>query len=224
MFSWSGGALGQQGTQVYSPEVGGMTESEPVRHAGCGACLRENGTKALVWKFVGEGQGSFSPLQSYEYVGQGRGTHEKNVVVTPGRINLYKVLICVAFPICVLLAAAGIYWAVVLARDGDQSAARFANFDCSTGMEQWQEAERDWCCANKGMGCGAARIAQACQQMCTFGGHTASCADRVQWGATHRFAADPNGCTSAYDMVIGQGQCSLCRSCPLAGTNCVHPR
>mmetsp|Transcript_98035 Transcript_98035/g.227349 ORF Transcript_98035/g.227349 Transcript_98035/m.227349 type:complete len:235 (-) Transcript_98035:241-945(-) len=222
-------------SEVYNPELGGLVDSqEPMPPQGCGSCLQEDGTKSLVWKFVGEGRGSFNPLQSYEYVGHGRGTHEKEVVVTPGKFNMQKVcIVAILVPLCLAILGLVIYSVLNAARaaadTGDEGVVEEPSVttepvNCNDGLEaSWSDAQRDFCCGNHGIGCLAVEVRpQVCQTQCHYLSHTATCAFRTQWGANHRFRASGTPCRDALAMV--KGQCSVCAGCNLQDTGCSPPR
>mmetsp|Transcript_49673 Transcript_49673/g.153408 ORF Transcript_49673/g.153408 Transcript_49673/m.153408 type:complete len:185 (-) Transcript_49673:476-1030(-) len=118
----------------------------PVPPSGCGGCLQDNGTKMLTWKYVGEGHGNFQPRQSYDFVGQGRGSYDKEVVVTPGKWNMWKVLLCGSVPLVLLLIGliAASMSGMHLPWGGMGAPARSSNeglpkvsFNCQEGLNEW---------------------------------------------------------------------------------------
>lgn len=195
-----------------------MDETEVIPPTGCGSCLQESGSKSLVWKFVGEGQGTFAPVQNYEYVGSGRGTYEKEVVVTPGRWNMRKVLTLLALPCGVALMVLLLIWSVTAlrARHASRKTVTYSCDELGVLVNTWSATKREWCCANLGRGCPT--TPDGCNQDCTYLGKTGSCAYRIQWGADHRFLNQPAACQQAHQMVLGQ--CSVCRACALELSNC----
>lgn len=220
-----------------------MTDSEiqgQDRCAGahCGL-LKNSGTKSLSWRFVGEGKGSFSPLQSYEYVGRGQGAFEKEVVTMPGAYSWPKIALCISVPLCLLLTILAASWVLTMASSQQQKVQQHIpavaekrgglDFDCEADYAhwhvKWSPNKQHWCCAKTGRACVApasADLMRACTTQCDYMGHTATCAYRVQWGASHRFKADSNACDRAWTMVAGQ--CPMCQACPLAATHCQPPR
>jgi hypothetical protein len=211
-------------------ELGPHDEMVPVPPTGCVGCLQDSGTKLLTWKYVGEGQGTFQPVQSYNYVGQGRGSFAKEVVITPGRWDMKKVLMCVG--VCSVILALSVlgFLAYLGMRAGSVPGVRQPataagtgngrNFDCNNGLDNWvtawEQPKKDWCCAHENKGCKPPE--QGCSTDCTYMKKTASCKFRIQWGATHRFLNQPGACQQAYNMVLGQ--CPFCHSCALADANC----
>jgi len=63
----------------------------------------------------------------------------------------------------------------------------------------------------------------SCDALCTYLGRDASCAARIQYGATHRFAGQQDACKLAYASVTRQ--CAHCAGCSVASvkymTHCV---
>jgi len=211
---------------VYA-EVGPYGEPELTPHPGpegCGACLQDKGTQLVNWAYVGEGKGDFQPVvQAYNYVGNGLGSYEREVVVTPGTWNMRKVYICICLAMT-LLCILGVCAALTVGKGSQtvvETPAPTISYDCESGVENWATEwnldKRDWCCANLGVACKPAE--RGCQTDCDYRGRTATCAARVQWGATHRFKFQPNACAQAFDMVMGQ--CPYCTgSCQLADADC----
>eukprot|EP00419_Tripos_fusus_P086962 CAMPEP_0172864762 /NCGR_PEP_ID=MMETSP1075-20121228/81022_1 /TAXON_ID=2916 /ORGANISM="Ceratium fusus, Strain PA161109" /LENGTH=312 /DNA_ID=CAMNT_0013713719 /DNA_START=72 /DNA_END=1006 /DNA_ORIENTATION=- len=208
--------LGGTNTQVELPDS--------VPPEGC-SCLKENGSKSLVWKYVGQNQGSFKPEQSYEYVGQGQGTHDKEIVVTPGKFSSSKVCMCLGLSCCLLLPLVALLtilglWAAFSHPSNPGGKVAVIRYDCQAGRNNWakgwSEAKKDWCCAREGVGC--VPETKGCLTNCEYMSKTASCAYRIQWGANHRFLHQPQACMRAHQMVLGQ--CPFCNACPLAQAGC----
>jgi len=209
-------------------ELGPHDEMVPVPPTGCVGCLQDSGTKLLTWKYVGEGQGTFQPVQSYNYVGQGRGSFAKEVVITPGKWDMKKVLMC-AGVLSVILALSVLGFLAYLGMRGGSvtgvrqsvaAAGTARKYDCGHGLDSeviaWDQRKKEWCCAHTGNGCQPP--AQGCQTECTYMQKKATCSFRIQWGATHRFLQQPGACQQAYTMVLGQ--CPFCHSCALADAGC----
>jgi len=203
-------------------------EPIPVQPQGCGTCLQDKGTQSVNWAYVGEGKGTFQPVvQAYNYVGEGLGSYEREVVVTPSKWNPQRVYLCLCLT-ATLLVGIGLVIAIMASRKkpavADQRPEQVVvvQYNCESDLDnwetQWSDAKKDWCCANRGQGCPPKST--GCQQECTFMGHTATCAFRVQWGANHRFLHMPNACSSAHQMV--QGQCPACASCTLEAASCTE--
>mmetsp|Transcript_14565 Transcript_14565/g.28696 ORF Transcript_14565/g.28696 Transcript_14565/m.28696 type:complete len:234 (+) Transcript_14565:87-788(+) len=204
---------------------GATVQPVPVPPEGCTSCLQESGSQEEVWKFVGHGQGNFTPVPTYEFVGQNRGSHTKEVVTTPGKLNYQKVCMCVTLscglPLILLALIMGVKAVLSSATPGATGpTVQNPDFDCNIGLDVWasgwSDAKKDFCCAKEGRGC----IPQnkGCATDCDYKRKTASCAFRIQWGANHRFAHVPNACSLARQMVLGQ--CPFCNTCTLAASNC----
>jgi len=201
----------------------GTSEVQAVEVAaptGCGSCLQDDGTKTLTWKFVGHGQGTFEPVQSYNYVGQGRGSFEKEVIVTPGQWNMQKVVMCLSVPLGLLVLGLGFLLINLLRASGPFWTN--TSFDCNQGLDNWaaswDKSKKDYCCRNEQKGC-MPQI-KGCQTECNYQRRTATCASRIQWGATNQFVHHPNACAEAYKEVVSE--CPFCSSCDLAQAYC-HP-
>jgi len=198
-------------------ELGPQDEMVPIPPAGCGSCLQDSGTKILTWKHVGEGQGSFQLEQSYNFVGEGLGSFEKEVIVTPGQWNTCKVLLT-AIGSCALLGLVLCILLGLLLHGGGSFGS--GSYDCSEDYERWASvwpaAKKDWCCANKNLGCKPPL--RGCETECNYKRQTATCAERIRWGASHEYLHQPNACQQAYNMVLRQ--CSFCNVCQLVNAGC----
>mmetsp|Transcript_46021 Transcript_46021/g.103505 ORF Transcript_46021/g.103505 Transcript_46021/m.103505 type:complete len:257 (+) Transcript_46021:70-840(+) len=100
------------------------------------------------------------------------------------------------------------------------AAAADPSYNCDDNIDNWaagwSDAQKDWCCANRGKGC--LPVMQGCNTDCNYMRKTATCAFRIQWGANHRFLHASNACEQAYQMVLGQ--CPFCAGCLLADASC----
>eukprot|EP00445_Apocalathium_hangoei_P054053 CAMPEP_0204057520 /NCGR_PEP_ID=MMETSP0360-20130528/134260_1 /ASSEMBLY_ACC=CAM_ASM_000342 /TAXON_ID=268821 /ORGANISM="Scrippsiella Hangoei, Strain SHTV-5" /LENGTH=182 /DNA_ID=CAMNT_0051004999 /DNA_START=1 /DNA_END=545 /DNA_ORIENTATION=- len=75
--------------------------------AGCeGACFEAEGkTRTVKWAYVGEGQGGYSKVQSYNFVGPGVGSYDQDVASASygirGRIFYVGLMVMLAVAFCV---------------------------------------------------------------------------------------------------------------------------
>mmetsp|Transcript_58323 Transcript_58323/g.165855 ORF Transcript_58323/g.165855 Transcript_58323/m.165855 type:complete len:212 (-) Transcript_58323:254-889(-) len=181
--------------------------------------LKDEGTKSVKWTFVGEGRGTFQPVQNYDYVGHGLGSYQQQVTPPPPptccsrqRVYLGLGLLLAAVVLVGLLTMPRLRQA---AAPSVQTEAFNCKLDFATWRETWSSDKKDWCCANKGKACEATGD---CNSQCAFARHTATCRARIQWGADHRFLHQPDSCASSHQMVLGQ--CPVCQGCALANTGC----
>lgn len=191
--------------------------------------LKDEGTKTVSWKFVGEGNGNFTPVQNYNYVGQGLGSFDKKVEPNPPPSNKQKIymglgLLMLFFVVVALFSlpslAKGVHDTRNDTRKEGPIAGVTAPHNCEVGNLNWAEAWPDekkaWCCSHYGTGCPSER---GCDAICTYVGKSATCRVRVQWGASHRFLHQSDSCAQAHRMV--QQECTICGGCGLVDVGCL---
>lgn len=182
------------------------------------------------WAYVGHGNGTFQQVTSYSFVGQGRGSYEREEVVTPGRWNVLKVCMCLGCTLAVFVFLALLmHLTTALIRSGFLNFGNGAGaqpdvqgmvYDCDNGYDNWaagwDDAKKRWCCKTQHRGCEPEL--NGCETNCNFKRLDASCRLRIQWGANHHFLHQPNACAESYQMVLGQ--CPYCAGCELAAAGC----
>jgi len=200
--------------------------------------LRDEDVVSTRWKFVGEGNGTFAPVQTYNYVGHGQGSFEKADEPPTACTCRTKAFVALGIVIGLLvlygllgmprpgavrhptLLPSDVGWA----RDPDPalqpSTTQRPAHDCEVGYSSWasswSDEKKDYCCSIHGRGCPED---ETCETVCKYVGKSASCGTRVHYVATHRFLGKQDACSQALDAV--QRQCVNCGGCTLAEVTCI---
>jgi len=146
---------------------------------GCaGACCEvEAVVTGTNWTYVGEGNGGYSKVQTYNYVGEGEGSFENEVVTTYYGwkvrrccIGLLSIVFLVALLYLLLAVMLPFGKGLIQGNDGSNSndatgangtaTVGTATFDPSlvlpyncSSLDPWTQTQQDWCCAHFGKGC-----------------------------------------------------------------------
>jgi len=203
----------------------GHNESE-VLQPSC--CCQEAGIRHVNLSYVGNGNGTFEQVTSYNYVGHGRGSYEREEVVRPGGWNMMKVGICISSSVlgAIILVILCHFW-LGFVRDALAGAWNpifgpifGGNYDCNDGLDNWaagwDEGKKQWCCRMHQKGCPPPN--RGCDTTCNYRRMDASCRGRIQWGAKHQFKNLPEACAKSYQMVMSQ--CPYCHGCDFAAARC----
>jgi len=199
----------------------GHNESE-VLQPSC--CCQEGAIRHMNLAYVGNGNGTFEQVTSYNYVGHGRGSYEREEVVKPGGWNMMKVGICIISSVlgAIILVFLCHYWSGLVwnALAGGWNPGLGGYYDCNNGLDDWatgwDEGKKQWCCRMHQKGCPPP--IRGCDTICNYRRMDATCKERIQWGATHQFKNLAQACTKSYQMVMGQ--CPYCRGCDFAAAGC----
>jgi len=186
--------------------------------------LKDEGTKQVKWTYVGVGQGNFTPMMNYDYVGNGRGTVDKQQAVPANSPSCSKEKIYVVLGLLMFVLTVLALFSMPSITKGVQKviAAQEASraYDCKAGpsnwADKWSDEKTKWCCDHHGKACPGDET--GCGTLCSYLGKKATCRYRIKWGAEHRFAHRPNACAVAHRMV--QEQCDSCHKCKLDDAGC----
>lgn len=164
-------------------EEGTLVEGAPHRTRGpCGTgtcCQADRSAMQTTWSFVGEGRGAYQQVESFNYIGEGCGSFDKEVVTSHSTSMLRKC--CFGMLCCSALAMAlasfayltikretanaqstdSSYQVVVRNPDLGQQEAAVASanksYDCVAGYSNWHTGwsldKKEWCCQHKSRGC-----------------------------------------------------------------------
>lgn len=123
----------------------------------------EGAVTASKWAFSGEGQGSWSKTQAYNFVGDGGGDWEKQLTTTNSGCRVRPC--CIVFSMLLILAM-GIYIAAMYSTESIWAPPPVASlspiqntvipsaevYNCNN-TDVWSFFHKDWCCRNADMGC-----------------------------------------------------------------------
>ncbi|CAK9072662.1 unnamed protein product, partial [Durusdinium trenchii] len=128
---------------------------------GCGGvgglCFESDGVRYGHWRHYGHGQGAYEKVEDLKYVGQGRGSWDREVLPTGWRCRFSSLACC----FLVLVAAALAVGYAISGRAFHSAVGNLAGlrFDCTAAIDSWEtvwtDEKKAYCCARVGHGCAA---------------------------------------------------------------------
>lgn len=134
------------------------------------------------WAYVGQGRGGYEKVETLVWVGAGNGSFDKDQLPPPRPVNRIGTRSQIYVGIMVTLVLTGVCCLVAsmlsgpaaserdLSEEGqrepdsptplaatgpalDAAGAQAESFQCDGPSDLWPQAQKDWCCANRGVGC-----------------------------------------------------------------------
>mmetsp|Transcript_82699 Transcript_82699/g.229981 ORF Transcript_82699/g.229981 Transcript_82699/m.229981 type:complete len:232 (-) Transcript_82699:177-872(-) len=143
---WAGG-----GAEKGCPEAEAPTLSREEDCIGLFA-PHESSTKT-VYRFVGEGKGSYLATPTYNYVGANAGSFQAKPCFGL-EIDFRRSVVKGGLTVLGMLSAVILFFAVCPdVQSSPPAAAAAPEFDCLDTASRWEDEQVDWCCKNEGRGC-----------------------------------------------------------------------
>lgn len=97
--------------------------------------------------------------------------------------------------------------------------------DVSRWRERWHHAKKEYCCKKIDIGCedhgpgpeGGGSLG-GCSATCNWDSQSFTCAERIKYAASHRFANQQHACVAAHHLVAGE--CDHCGQCTVEMSGC----